>query len=271
MHPVLLRAGSWEFRSYPAAIGLAALLGLAYFLYLCREDRLPRPRDRWLLANLVVFCGIVCGRLFALAEGLLEPEAGTREPTLTLSDHGVPTFGVLAGVLLGCWIFSKLAAFPLPRALDLVFLVVPLCHGLARIGCFLAGCCYGRPADPSLPWAVTYQSDQSLVETPLLGHPLHPTQLYESLGDFALAAALLALDRHRRTLGTPRQGSVCLVYFAGYGALRLVTDCFRGDRVTVPGLPLTPAQVLAIGSLCACAVILVARRLRHPGPGVPLA
>ncbi len=240
MHPVLFRIGTWPLSSYVVLLGIAALVSLWYFKSLEPRMEFGGRGDFWLLTNLIVFMGMVGGWL--LAVGLRLPGAGRWD----FSAEGLPTFGVLPGVVAGVWLFTKLRPGHFLHLLDFVFVVVPVCHGIARLGCFLAGCCYGRPVASPLPWSVVFHDPQSEIPARLLGFPLHPTQLYEATGDFVLAAflGLVLLPRVRAKTVPP--GSVCLAYFAGYGLVRLVVDFYRGDT---PAAGLSSAQILALVAL----------------------
>jgi phosphatidylglycerol:prolipoprotein diacylglycerol transferase len=109
---------------------------------------------------------------------------------------------------------------------------VSIAHVFGRIGCFLVGCCYGKP------WAsgVHFPPD-SVAYSELLrrrdiffgaaGTPgLHPTQLYESAGELLIFLTLLWLWRRRKF-----SGAIALVYAFGYGLLRFLVEIFRGDDV----------------------------------------
>jgi phosphatidylglycerol:prolipoprotein diacylglycerol transferase len=93
-------------------------------------------------------------------------------------------------------------------------------HAIGRIGCFYSGCCYGKPAE-GLPWAVTFTDPQSLA---LIGVPLHPVQLYESLGEFIIFFVLITLRRHKSF-----NGQFFMTYIILYSVLRFIVEFFRGD------------------------------------------
>ncbi|MDH5203492.1 MAG: prolipoprotein diacylglyceryl transferase, partial [Nitrospirota bacterium] len=87
-------------------------------------------------------------------------------------------------------------------------------------GCFSAGCCYGKPVE-GLPWAVTFTDPESLAR---LGIPLHPTQLYESLGEFINFFILITLRRYKSF-----NGQLFFTYLLLYSVLRFIVEFFRGD------------------------------------------
>ena len=141
------------------------------------------------------------------------------------------------------------------RILELADLLMPaviLGLGLGRVGCFLNGCCYGRPS--TLPWAVAGRG----------GTPVHPTQLYETIACLVLFAVGWWWWRHRRW-----QGEVAAFCLLGYAVWRFINEGLRGDTVASSflGLPVTTSQAvslwLALG-VCVLGAVVVARRWRDP-------
>ncbi len=123
--------------------------------------------------------------------------------------------------------------FPFWRAADMAGMFVPLGLGYGRMGCLLAGCCFGRTCD--LPWALRFPAHSPAVDKQVelgLLHstferslPVHPTQIYESLGCLVLAAVfILRLHRRKRY-----DGQVFLAFVAGYATLRFLLEFLRND------------------------------------------
>jgi phosphatidylglycerol:prolipoprotein diacylglycerol transferase len=96
---------------------------------------------------------------------------------------------------------------------------VALAHFFGRIGCFFAGCCYGKYCD--LPWAVTFNHHDSLAPT---GIPLHPTQLYEALGNLAIFLFLFFFRKRKK-----HDGQLFWLYVLIYGITRSFIETFRAD------------------------------------------
>jgi len=143
---------------------------------------------------------------------------------------------------------------------DHLCLLLPLWLFFARIGCFLAGCCYGVPVRHSVPWAVTFTDPHADVPRELIGVPLHPTQLYEAAGNlillFFLWMILSSIRKHRLPYGL-----VCAGYFGGYGALRFVLEWFRADAQ--PFFGITTGQALSLTFLLISGVFLAVAFLRR--------
>jgi len=133
---------------------------------------------------------------------------------------------------------------------DVVALCMLLDNAIARLGCFAAGCCHGRPAF-GLPWAVTFNDPQSACA--FLGLPVHPTQLYE-VGAGLLALGGLLLLRRRPFW----RGRMIWASIGAYAVIRFVVDFYRGDVRPMAG-GLTMAQATSLLLFIVCAVML----LRH--------
>lgn len=102
---------------------------------------------------------------------------------------------------------------------DLYTPLFPFGYGLGRLGCFFAGCCYGRECD--LPWAVHFPEG---VEAPA-GIGLHPTQLYAVAWEWSVFALILKMDRQ-----SPRRPGVLFLTWVLLHALgRIMMEYFRGD------------------------------------------
>ncbi len=128
---------------------------------------------------------------------------------------------------------------------DHAFWMIPAWHVPGRLGCFLAGCCHGRPTD--VPWAVVFTDPAAMVPRRLLGVPLHPTQLYEAAAEGLIALALYPLL-------AKKPGTVTAAYFMAYGVLRFILEYYRGDGVGAG--PLSAGQLLGAGLFGAGAMVL---------------
>jgi len=108
---------------------------------------------------------------------------------------------------------------PLGKTADIAAMAIPLGHFFGRIGCFFAGCCYGRTCD--LPWAVSFHHHQSLAPLDTL---LHPTQLYSAAANLFIFSILFAARGHKRF-----DGQLFWMYMLIYGIVRSLIETLRGD------------------------------------------
>jgi phosphatidylglycerol---prolipoprotein diacylglyceryl transferase len=109
---------------------------------------------------------------------------------------------------------------------------IALGHVVGRLGCLMAGCCYGTPT--TMPWGITFTNPlaASNVGTPL-GIPLHPTQLYDAGAELLILIILLVTERRGKTF----EGRTFWLYMLLYGISRFVVEFYRGDdRGTMMGV-----------------------------------
>lgn len=259
MHPYLFRfvqpvtGRPVSVTTYAALMFLGAAVAIGLGTALARRRGLA-PFDLFAAGAVAFGVGYLGARaLFVVLNGpALAREVGWR--AVLLSDSGLVWYGGFASGLLAFWGYARIYRVPLLPALDVAAPALALGHAFGRLGCFTAGCCYGRPSD--LPWAVRFPLD-SLAPA---GVFLHPVQLYEAAGLVLLAAIAAGVLWWARSPGT-----ALWTYLTGYAVLRFVTEIFRGDdRGGFLG-PLSPSQVIALGVLllAATAAILHLRRRRR--------
>src|SRR5256885_1979869 len=142
--------------------------------------------------------------------------------------------GFIGAVLVSVWYMRrhKMPFFPVADAL---IPSVAMGHAIGRLGCFAAGCCWGGACDPHLPWAAKFPPEslayQSQVANGIIqlgaAHtiPIHPTQLYESLGELLVFCALLFWRGRKRF-----HGELLALYLVLYAPLRAMVETLRGDE-----------------------------------------
>jgi phosphatidylglycerol---prolipoprotein diacylglyceryl transferase len=161
----------------------------------------------------------------------------------------VPSLGIAFVAFLG---ISKILDLNWLEFVDVAAPGLGLWLGVAKIGCFLTGCCHGTPSESFL--AVTYSPNQSSRTGAPAFLPLHPVQLYESAGYFALGLWLFfAFRRNVRT------GATTAWFLIGYGAVRFCLEFLRSGAAFTHGLHLHHF-------LCPGLVVLGALLLKRAGP-----
>lgn len=207
MWPVLLDWQGTVIYAYPLFIGLSWGLG-----YRLGESAMPHDMTRtqyslWVL-GLFISSWIGAKLLFVLTQDRWATGDLVRAANFWLGGGFVFLGGLLGGGLYTLVVATLLPQFNSKR---MSFLLVPLlwAHAVGRVGCFLAGCCYG--SESHLPWSVEMH-----------GAHRHPTQLYEAFGLAVLAWLLQTRRFSANKLPT---------YLLGYGVLRWVVECFRGDEL----------------------------------------
>ena len=259
MHPELLHLGPIVLPAYGAALGLAFVLGI-----LLLKRRAPAygidPETAVDMGIWLILSGVLGAKLLLLVvEGPAYYLTSFRG-LLELFRAGGVFYGGLLGALVAAIFFVKVKKVPFLSFADAAAPGIAIGQAIGRIGCLAAGCCWG--AQCARPWAVTFTDPKAgeNVGVPL-GVPLHPTQLYEALGLFALTGLVIWFGKGRapgRTFG---------VYLVGAAVLRFVVELFRGDpRGTVPGTDLSTSQGIAIGLFVLGAAIWLAGRKRAEPP-----
>lgn len=265
MFPRLIQIGSFYLPTYGLLVAAAFLVALWMAGKLGKQQGLNRDA----IINLGVYCalaGIVGAKLFMIA----------LDPYYRKDPAQIFTIGTLqsAGIWYGGFILALVFAFFYIRREHLPFLTtcdvfapgLAIGHGIGRLGCFAAGCCYGKPT--SLPWGVTYTNPDANGAP--LGVPLHPTQLYE-----AGLEALICLFLFNRAKREHRTGSIIALYLILSGIERFAIEFLRyHDEANPLGGPFTLEQWIA---LVACGagltLLLFVSRDREavPGKAVPRA
>ncbi len=216
MHPILFELGDFPVHTY----GLMGMLGFLLVVFVL----LRRARQLFLNLDKVVdtiFWTALSGLIGARGLYLLQnPEAvQTLGQVFQIRQGGLVFYGAL---LLGLPVAALLVwrhGLPLRAFLDALATALPLGHGVSRLGCFFAGCCYGRPTE--LPWGIVHH--HPLADAPA-GLSLHPVQLYEAAALIGIGVVLNLLYAKKRF-----DGQILLLYLALYAGARLLVETFRGD------------------------------------------
>jgi hypothetical protein len=222
-----------------------------------RLDSLVRPSFRlagswWPFYGLFVCSGIAAGVVFALvltlASGVpIRAVAAALGAGLLAAGALALATEVLAGREIYTFYHYQIAALaagagalalldlPVLPCLDVIGTALGLVQACGRLGCFMAGCCHGRPCR----WGVRYGTEHAEqgFESELVGVRLFPIQAVESLCLFALAAGGAALIVSGRPAGT-----ALATYLAGYGAIRFGLEFARGDAARPYALGFSEAQ-----------------------------
>jgi phosphatidylglycerol:prolipoprotein diacylglycerol transferase len=168
---------------------------------------------------------------------------------------GIVYYGGLIGASLACIIFARIKKLPLWRLADVLAPSIALGSFFGRWGCLMNGCCYGKPT--TMPWGIQFPKGHDTYPD-----YVHPTEIYDSLLNFALYASLAWLFRRRKF-----DGQVFGVYLICYAALRSFVELFRGDYTQEHiWKGMTPAQLVSIGIGTAGIVLLLIQRGKKAPP-----
>ena len=243
MFPRLFHIGTYWQPTY----GVMAALGLlaAFFIIdrLARQQHLD-PEKMWNLAGLAILSGLAGAKLLLVVNEW--GYYGHHLSEIFNSDTLLRSGGVFSGGLVLAvavsWLYMHFTKIPFLRGADVIAPAIALGHAFGRLGCFSAGCCYGRPT--TMPWGVVFTDPvaHDQVGTPL-GVRLHPTELYEFAAEAINFAVLYWLIRRKKF-----EGQIIGLYLFLYGIERFVIEFFRGDtgRGEVFGGALSATQLISI-------------------------
>lgn len=244
MHPILFKIGSFELASYGLMTALA-YLAAAWYLYK-RLHSIQLDKDTFWNIIFIAFVSALAGsKLLYLIVSW--PDLG---PTLAdklrtaVRDfrYGFVFFGGAVTAIACLLYYLKKKRLDVLKTADFFIVALPLGHAIGRIGCFLAGCCHGKPTD--LPWGIAFTDPHSLVAREYLGVHLHPTQLYEALLNLILFFILQHYYKKPH-----KKGAVLAAYIIGYALLRFAIEFFRGDFRGGFFFGLSPSQLIALATV----------------------
>ena len=256
MH-LYIQIGELQLPSYSLMIVLGLLTG--NFLVWILGKRYKMMFEDFLILEAYTCLGALGGSkglyLFVMRDHLHWDRFFEPEYFSSLMLGGFVFYGGLIGGVLCFFLAGKIHRIDTGAFIRRFMFVVPLIHGFGRIGCFMAGCCYGRPYNG--PGAVIFP-ENSMAPA---GISLFPVQLAEAVCLFALAGIL-----YLASLKIKSPLAVMALYFALYAVLRFVLEYFRYDDAERGGFWLfSTSQWISIGIVAALALtvpLLVRREKR---------
>ena len=235
MYPILLKIGKLSLHTYGFFVAMGFLAGI---LIAQREaKRLGEDPDKIMdLSFYVMISAILGSRLFYI---FTNPETYLSDPLeiFRLWNGGLVFYGGFIAALITGLIYLKIKKMPLWKTTDIAALSLAAGQFLGRLGCFSAGCCYGKVCD--LPWAVTFTNLNTLAP---IGIPIHPTQLYHAISNLSIFAFLWFFRTRKKF-----NGQIFWMYILLYAVTRSFIEIFRGDFRGEPVLGiLSVAQAIGI-------------------------
>lgn len=219
MHPVLIKLGPFTIHTYGFLVAMGFLIGIAFAIKHAKEYNIPKDTivD---IGFYILFSAIVGSRLFFV---LIKLDYFIKNPIsiFKIWEGGLVFYGgVLVAVPVAVW-YAKKHSLNVLKIADIFAPSIAIGHSIGRLGCFSAGCCYGKESN-SIPWAVVFNDPHSIAP---IGVPLHPTQIYESIGEFLNFVILFFFLRKKKSF----DGQLLLTYLILYSMLRFIVEFFRGD------------------------------------------
>lgn len=262
MYPKLFEFGPLTLYTYGLLLALSYLLGLQVAVN--RGERRGIGRAQMMdLGIYVIVSAFVGAKLLLVVVDFGHFRENPSDLFSLFRAGGVFYGGLLLAAAVTIW-YVRRHRLPIWDVGDAIAPGIALGHVTGRLGCFLGGCCYGRPTD--VPWAVTFTNPEAAanVGTPL-GMALHPTQLYEAGAELLILIGLLIFERRGRAF----PGRTFFSYLIVYGISRFVIEFYRGDpRGFVFNSLMSTSQFISLLLIPASIIMLVllARR-RTPADG----
>ncbi len=258
MHPVLFDFGFFQLRTYGVLVTLGVLLGVWFAAKHLKRFSIPENKV-WDVAVYAMVFGIVGARLAFVIQHWSYFQNHIDE-IFKVWEGGLTFYGVLLGVIPILWAIWRYR-WNFWAVLDATIPGVTLGIAIGRWGCFFNGCCYGKPTD--LPWGVVYP-EYSEPHLQFGGVPVHPSQIYESVGDAILFLLYLYLLKR---YGQRRPGVVGAVALIFTPLVRFLVDFTRAYEPNAYILGLTFNQWIAVGLMLSGLLLLTYRLKATPSEG----
>jgi len=252
MYPDLFSIGPLTLHTYGlfVAIGFASALLVAVKIAKDSGIRAPQVID---MGFIMILSAVIGSRIMYI---LFNLSFYVKQPLdiFKVWEGGlVFSGGIIAAVAAISWHIRR-HHLPFWATADLWAPAVALGQGIGRIGCLMAGCCYGKPTD--LPWGIVFSHPRSLAP---LHIALHPTQLYAALSGCIIFLILIILQSRKQF-----EGQVILWFLILHSTGRLLIERFRGDfRGIVPGMDMSVTQLVTLIILAASVATLFLIKVRN--------
>lgn len=235
MYNDILTIGQVTIHGYGLMIGLGVMAALLLGDYRAKKFGLNGDHIYGMTFSAVIL-GFMAARILFI---ITEWENFLQNPVQYLAGAGFVVYGGIIGGALAIYGFCKIKKIDMLSYLDLMIPSVALAQALGRVGCFLAGCCYGKETDSFLGVVFT-NSDFAPNGVKLL-----PTQLFMAGGDLIIMAVLLWYAAKR-----PVRGRTSMLYLILYSIGRFAVEFLRNDDRGTVGI-LSTSQFIAIFTLIA--------------------
>lgn len=259
MLPYYLILGDLKLPSYGLMIAIGIVVGIFLMtkntgyrlkkMYPGRKlsdvgSRLPGPEHMIDFTLVAIVFGAIGGKLLYLIPNMKDLSQTGIFETLT---NGFVIYGAVIGGALGGYVYCKLKKLDVISCFDNVFPFVALAQSFGRVGCFMAGCCYGKPTNSAI--GVVFQSEFSQAP---INVSLIPTQLISSLGNFVIFVILFVLSRK-----VTKRGFIFASYMILYSIGRFFIEFYRGDSIRGFVGDLSTSQFISIFVFAAGLITLI--------------
>ncbi len=216
MYPVI-KIGIISIYTYTLAGLLGILFGIIIAVYADSKEK-PIRSDIFYCTLYCVIGGLIGGKTLYLLT-IIPILIQNPELIINALSSGMVFYGGLIGGILGGYVYVRQYKQDFLRLADNIIVGIPVGHFFGRLGCFAAGCCYGKPYDGI--FSVVYP--EVSLSAPV-GIAVHPVQLYEAFFNLCLFFMLWAVKRKSEV-----KGMVLAIYLFSYGIGRFIFESLRND------------------------------------------
>jgi phosphatidylglycerol---prolipoprotein diacylglyceryl transferase len=226
----IFHIGEVTIYSYAFCVAFGSLLTVLYTKWAAKKYLEILDLPNHFFYNIFI-CGFVGGKVFYFLE---RPMLYFSQPNLLLDNFsgGFVFYGsFVIAIVYVIWYLRK-NHIPLLPMLDILAITTLISHSIGRIGCFMAGCCYGLPT--SSRFGIVFPNSNPVS--------VHPTQLYEAFVLFSIMIGLLILRKIKHF-----DGQLFILYVGLYALSRVFLELFRGDdRGYIIQNIISPSQLIAL-------------------------
>lgn len=256
MHPYLNIFGL-QIPSYGLMMALAFIMAILLAYYRTKKAGLD-PDKLLNLAIIAILTGIAGSYLLYIfvTYSFKTIIASIADGSFSVfKDGGLVYYGGFILAAVCCVLYLVKKKLNVAHYAAVVMPVIPLAHAIGRVGCFLAGCCYGKVCDT--PFSVIYPVGVPVSDVPT-GVPVFPVQLLESALNIILFVILLLYTKKRM-----KSASVIFLYLFSYAIIRFTTELFRADEIRGIFIGLSTSQWISILLFVAGVVGFVLLRVKE--------
>jgi len=219
MHPILIKLGPVTIHTYGFLLAIGVLCGIALSLKLAKKQNLdPKVLVDFIFYAILV--GLVGAKVWYFVTIM-----GDKNETIDLKSiiTAAGTFhgGIIFGLLFVVWYLRK-HKLGFKKIADTLAPGVALAHFFGRMGCFAAGCCWGREA-AGCSIAVEFNHPEATTGVPMYT-PLYPVQVMEAILNLINFIILFVVFKKKKF-----DGQLVVLYMLNYSIIRFIVEFFRGD------------------------------------------
>ena len=249
---ILFNIGPIPVHGYGLMIGIGIVAAMLLIMFRAKGAGLDGDKA-WRIVMWSTIVGFAGGKVMFM---IVEHEQLVKDPLSVIGSSGFVVYGGIIAGLIFCFFYCKKIGASFFKYIDLFLPGLSVGQGFGRLGCLMAGCCYGREAHAH-EWGIIFP-DGCMAPA---GVGLIPTQVYSSIGNFAIAATLIIVDYATRKREGRIPGMLLGLYLILYGVGRFVVEIFRNDVRGSVGV-LSTSQFISIFMVAAAIVIFIVLKVR---------